>query len=937
MQEFWISDHPCSDNSPVTVQLNHTGFGGNEALVDILDLACSISGVSAARVELKIGDRTILAAELNSVAVGIASDECVLHTLKLDQVYENSVLGQCPASVFPFKVKGEHGAMGYLILLESEALDLPLAVRSQLEKLANLASRVCKANLKSRVKEGFREILHAPNLIKFSEFFELSPVGIALTDLKTGRFIDVNSALIKSAGYTREEFQELTFWDITPSQYHKEEEQLVERMAENTHFGPYEKEYIKKDGCNFPVLLKGIKFQNEKEEWFVLCVIQDISEQKQNENQLKEAIEVAQNANKAKSDFLANMSHEIRTPLNGVIGFTDLLMKTPLTETQLQYMSTVHHSAHSLLDLINDILDFSKIEAGKMELSVEKTDIFRLGSQVSDVTKYQAHSKGLELVLKISPYLPRYFFLDSVRIRQVLINLLTNAIKFTKKGEVILEIKELVRGESGTGTFRFSVRDTGIGIAKEKQLKIFEVFAQEDASTTRKYGGSGLGLAISNKLLNLMGSELKLNSHPGKGSEFYFDLSVSTKVGESFSPQKALGINRVLVVDDNATNRELIQEVLIREGINVDQAENGMAALEFLSKGNKVDLILMDYRMPYLNGIETTMKIRKANFTSLVDVPVIILSSSSEEELDEQTMNKLKISQKLVKPLRSEQLFEAFHNIHFPAPIVEPRTDALDFSGLFEKRNISIIVAEDNPVNMKLTKILLSKISPNFEVRSVENGMYAYEEFMRQPSDLVLMDVQMPVMNGYEAAQAIRNLPSGKEVPIISLTAGTVAGERERCLEAGMSDYLSKPIAQEKLVKTLLKWLNSGNVDGFPEKETLPAVLQKDVRFDIAHLISLFDGDKMIAEELLKITISSLWEAMEQLEASLRTCSLEKIRELGHRLKGSAGTAGFYKLLPITDALLSVHEGDKEKVKELGESLLEELKLTLIEVQGVKL
>ncbi len=917
-----------------------------DALLEILELAKSISGVAATRIEYISEDGVYLIEELNSSQLGIPENAKVLETTKY--VEENWKPGSMPSGFvgqFPktgsltiqgvaFSLEGANHSTGYLLLLDGATQNFSALQKEQLERLARLASNTISANglVRTREQGSFPKKNHSLN---FYEFLDLSPVGVALVTLKSGKFLEVNSALANAAGYTKAELKNLTFWDITPEEYHEEEGLEMQKLRRDTHFGPFQKEYIRKDGSRFPVLLKGIKFLNENKDWLVLSVIQDISDQKRTEEQLKEAKEAAENANKAKSDFLANMSHEIRTPLNGVIGFTDLLMKTPLTETQLQYMSTVHHSAHSLLDLINDILDFSKIEAGKMELSLEKSDIFRLGSQVSDVTKYQAHSKGLELVVKISPYLPRYFYLDDVRVRQILINLLTNAIKFTQKGEVLLEVRELKKEDTPSGTYRFSVKDTGIGIPKEKQSKIFEAFAQEDATTSRKYGGSGLGLAISNKLLGLMGSELKLKSTLGEGSEFYFDLEVVTEDGASNSRKKELSIKHVLVVDDNSTNRELILEVLSGEGIKVDEVENGMAALEFLANGNKVDLILMDYRMPYLNGLETTKKIRQANFPDASDIPIMLLSSSNEDDWDETSFATLNIHQKLIKPLRSEQLFEAFHALDFPDKKEENPLVTLKFEPSFEDKEFSIIVAEDNPVNMKLTKVLLSKIGPNFQIRTVENGLEAYEEFVKEPADLILMDVQMPVMNGYEAAQAIRDLPSGEKVPIVSLTAGTVSGEKERCLEAGMSDYLSKPVVHTSLVNMLLKWLipSHENREGHYDS---PATMSGATRFDPEHLISLFDGDREIGNELLKIAIQSFRDGISQLEEALANGDFHSIKVLGHKLKGSAATAGFFKLLPITEALIASTMKDEIRLEALSRAVLEELRMIIQEAKVLK-
>ncbi|MCC5939748.1 MAG: response regulator [Lunatimonas sp.] len=637
------------------------------------------------------------------------------------------------------------------------------------------------------------------NLEKFKRLFDLSPVGIALSDFETGQFLEVNHALLAATGYEKTAFLTLNFRQIGLGGSDQIYEIWRKSLRDNGVYGPFEDGFLSENGTRIPVLMKGIRYQNDQNRWVVLSVIQDISEQKRQEALLKEAKELAENANQAKSAFLANMSHEIRTPLNGVIGFTDLLMKTPLSDTQLQYMKTVHQSAHSLLDLINDILDFSKIEAGKMELSMERTDLFHLGEQVAEITKYQAHAKGLELLVNIPRSLPRFIFVDDVRLRQILVNLLTNAVKFTQKGEVELKVSECDALDENTRRYRFSVRDTGIGIAKDKRDKIFEAFSQEDASTTRKFGGTGLGLAISNKLLGLMGSELALESNLGKGSLFYFDLLVRVEEGEKAVSHEFSATKHILVVDDNATNRSLMSEMLQERGIQVSLADNGLTCLQLLEKEKDIDLILMDYRMPFLNGIETAEKIRQNKSFADRELPIVLLSSSSEEDLDSAKLNELNVRQKLVKPVKLDQIDDAIRKIRgesihqAPVPIIEQPEN-------LEEKPFSVLVAEDNPVNMKLTKAILQRISPSIEVVEKVNGLEAYEYVTEHTPDLILMDVQMPIMNGYETSRAIRNLENGVSIPILALTAGTVMGEKERCLEAGMNDYLTKPIVQDLLI-----------------------------------------------------------------------------------------------------------------------------------------
>jgi len=544
-----------------------------------------------------------------------------------------------------------------------------------------------------------------------------------------------------------------------------------------------------------------IVIDNENNITDFICVARNITKQKEIELDIVYAKELAEAASIAKSEFLANMSHEIRTPLNGVIGFSELLMKTNLDAKQEQYMSTVHQSANLLLDVVNDILDFSKIEAGKLELDIEKTDLFEIGTQVSEMIKFQAHEKGLEILLNISPKIPRFIWADSIRLKQILINLLGNAAKFTKKGEIEFKVEMLSELNDDMAEFRFSVRDTGVGIDPKNLEKIFNAFSQEDSSTTRKFGGTGLGLTISNKLLALMGSELQVESILDKGSTFYFDVSFKALQETGIEWGDLKKIKHVLIVDDNTNNRLILKDMFSTEHITSDEASNGQEALNLLSKDVKYDAILMDYYMPQMNGIDT---IRKLKEDGKETNNIILIHSSSDDNNILSSCEEQGIEYRLVKPIKMQHLYQTLCKVQAKnkqqAPFIE--TDFLTTNKLF-----SILIVDDNPVNIFLTKTMLHYILPSCKVYQAENGKAAIELFKNTQLDLIFLDIQMPEKNGYETSNEIRKLNINESVPIIALTAGIVKGEKEKCLEAGMNDYMSKPMVIDSLKNMLEKWL----------------------------------------------------------------------------------------------------------------------------------
>ena len=536
----------------------------------------------------------------------------------------------------------------------------------------------------------------------------------------------------------------------------------------------------------------------------VYGTFQDVTEQKYQEEMIIQAMKEAKAASVAKSEFLANMSHEIRTPLNGVIGFSDLLMRTPLNENQTQYMQAVHHSANALLDLINDILDFSKIEAGKLELSEEKCDLWKLLEQVSDIVKHKTEEKNIELLLNMSAQLPRYAWLDPIRIRQILINLVSNAVKFTEAGEIEIMVRPISEDKAASvHRVEFSIRDTGIGIAPSRQRAIFKAFSQEDASTTRKYGGTGLGLSISNQLLGLMGSHMKLESKPGKGSRFFFQLEVQTEDQGGEVPTRERDIQRVLVVDDHAKNRQIVHEMLLLQDIASDIASDGQEALEKL-KSRDYDLLVVDYHMPDMNGIQVIRQVRQTLELDRERLPVILLHSSGDDTSINEARQSLGIHKVISKPISLYQLLDTLDSLDSPCPATAFPPDT---PTILSEQSIRILLVDDTLMNRLVARTMIAKVLPHAIIEEAIDGVEAVKKFQAFRPDLIFMDIQMPGMSGYEASQKIRAVDIDPSVTIIALTAGTMKGERDRCLQAGMDDYLSKPFGLDMLLATLRPWV----------------------------------------------------------------------------------------------------------------------------------
>jgi PAS domain S-box-containing protein len=795
-------------------------------------------------------------------------------------------------------------ASGLLVaLLLGLAVYLALRARAEARQveLANEALRRQAAE-RQRADEALRASEE-----RFKELFEEAPVGYHEID-REGILRRVNRAECDMLGYAPEEMLGKPVWDFVVP----EQREMVRGVVQGKMLVPYcpvpfERDWVRRDGPPLVVEIhEGLIRDEQGRITGIRSAVLDVTERKRAEqdiqrlneslerrqDELEKAKEAAEAASLAKSQFLANMSHEIRTPLNGVVGMTELALDTDLTCEQREYLELAMNSAHALLSLVNDILDFSKIEAGKLEM---ESIAFDLRDSIGDAIKAlapQAHQKGLELTFHAPPDVPARVIGDPGRLRQIVLNLTGNAIKFTEQGEVVARIEAESRTAESV-RLHFTVADTGIGISDHKQNVIFDSFAQADSSTTRQHGGTGLGLAIASRLVAMMNGRMWVKSAEGRGSTFHFvaDFGLPADSADHAAPAELedLAGLRVLVVDDNATNRFLLKEVLANWGMRPALASSGSAALSAMeaarAAGQPFGLVLLDSQMPEMDGFSLAEKIRRDDrFRGAV----IMMVSSGGQRGDAARCRQLGIAAYLTKPIQQSDLLDAILNVmgQQPASTGKPLQPIPHIRR--EATGLRVLLAEDNEVNQLLAVRLLQNRGHTVVVaNNGQEALAAIEQSGPAPFDVVLMDVQMPVMDGLKAAAEIRRRErrAGGHIPIVAMTANALKGDRERCLAAGMDDYLPKPIRSSELLQ-VIEGLAGPCQTGGPSQ---PLPEANDPAADRAAMLARFGGNQELMEEVAQVFVNSLPQRLAAIREAVAKNDPAALRQAAHSFKGAAG------------------------------------------------
>jgi len=660
---------------------------------------------------------------------------------------------------------------------------------------------------------------------------------------------------------------------------------------------------------------------------------------------LEEARQVAEEATRAKSDFLANMSHEIRTPLNAIIGFAHLALQTEPDSRRHDYIRKIQNGSKALLGVINDILDFSKIEAGKLSMEAIEFFLEDVLETVTDLVGIKAQEKGLGVIYNIDPNIPHSLMGDPIRLGQILLNLTNNAVKFTKKGEIVLGCA-LLEEDADEARLEFYVQDTGIGLTKAQQDKLFQAFSQAETTTTRKYGGTGLGLFISKSLVEMMNGRIRVESEYGRGATFIFTVRLKRIGSQTMTSRFAAADNlkkKILVMDDNDISRTALEKLLKGMSFKViqaDRAEAGIAKLEVAGKqGEPFDLVLMDWQMPGMDGLQASEKIK----TDLEGtIPLVIMVPAYAQEALVQKANRLGLNGYLTKPVSpsslSDSIMAALGKKVHPSAFGHPKEQIPSVTKI---QGAKFLVAEDNEVNQQVAKGILE--NNRFVVDLADNGVLALEAVQKTKYDAVLMDINMPEMDGYTASRKIRQLPGFWNLPIIAMTANAMTGDREKALAAGMNDHITKPIDVKELLIALRTWVKPAKENAGRKKETVPnkeidtGALSENLGplpgINIQTGLARLSGNTRLYRNLLKRFAGNQADTADKIQQALGTKDMKTAQRLTHTIKGVSGnisaTLVFESATHLDDAL-------KNKDVQTAMTLLPDFSARLSEViQGI--
>jgi two-component system sensor histidine kinase/response regulator len=818
--------------------------------------------------------------------------------------------------------------------LERSKADLELRVDARTRELseANLA-------METEIRERRRAELELKQAQKFLDsVVENLPIPVFIKEASDLRFVRWNRAGVELTGYTNEEMLGKNDFDIFPNEAAEFSARDRDVLARGELADiPEELLMTRKHGPRTMHTRKIPIFDEQGRALYLLGICEDITGRKQAEADLKAAKESAEAANRAKGEFLANMSHEIRTPMNGVIGMTNLLLETPLDSEQRDYAETVRASAESLLTIINDILDFSKIESGKLIFESIDIDLRNVVESTLELLAERARAKGLEIGCLIDSGVNIHIKGDPGRLRQVLMNLIGNAIKFTLAGEVFVHVRQKSETESDA-RIQFEVRDTGIGIDPEAQARLFKPFTQADTSTTRRFGGTGLGLVISRKLIEMMDGRIEVQSEPHQGSTFTFEITLPKQPMEKAKTpliERSMSGLRVLVVDDTPTNRRILERQLGGYGIHAQTVPGGFEALEKLreaaNNNEPFSLALLDMQMPEMDGLSLAAEIKKD--PQIRSTQLIILTSMGMRPAPD-VMRELQIEACLMKPVRQTDLISTIRSIVFSHRSSMPRSaeeDQSALSVLTPIRNVTVLLAEDNLVNQKVAMRQLEKLGYSIDV--VENGRQAVEAYRRKFYDIILMDCQMPELDGYKATGEIRELTvermsqigdRRKRPRIIAMTANAMQGDRERCLESGMDDYISKPVQLADLKAVL----------GRNEPKETGVAAPTETHLDSEIVAGLRElsapGEPSVLVEIVELFEESAVSALASLESACDTKNLARGLQVAHAFKGSSGNVGASQLAVLC---MLFEKALKQADWPLATRLVSELQTEYVQVQ----